>query len=108
MKIDDIKDKIDMMETTIYLLDFKIKHNHGYYQADNISSNSYIIFTDLIYEIGFDVSKDGEIKHAYLLMLDYYDDDDEPVWADVKIIDYPSEEEVDEVIGCLIAKIGVE
>ncbi|MNM53058.1 hypothetical protein D3C81_641530 [compost metagenome] len=61
----------------------------------------------MIYEIGFDFGKNGEIKHTYLYVLDYYDDDGEPVWNDLKLIDYPFEEEIDEVIGCLIVEIGI-
>lgn len=103
MKFNDIEDKLDTLEVTVELLGYSIESELDYLvSTDQWLDAYYIITTTSIYQLFFFISKDKEIKGTHAIsecrikLTSEY----------LKSVDDPTEDQIDEVISCLIAKIG--
>lgn len=104
MKFDDIEDKLELLEITISLLGFSMERSLDYFGSEDGWLDSYLIVNSaVVYEINFFLNNGLEIKYVEVTLCCR----STLTWDCLKSVDEPTEDQIDEVITCLIANIGV-
>lgn len=111
MKFRDVEDKLDMLEATFSLLGHKVVLNSYSCGAKGewLDSFSICIYEEA-YQITFISNADTEIEVIYVREFKRHSNhiNRDFSWKNVKLINYPTEDQVNEVIDFFIAEVGAD